>query len=251
MQYKKVGIIGLGLIGGSIAKRLKANGCEVYTVKSKSLDVERAKKWVKKVFSALDELVQEIDLLVIATPLSQIIPIAKKIKATRPLLIVDVGSVKEQIVKEFCKLTRKNVEFFSTHPMAGSEKKGFEASDADLFEKAPWIVTPHRKNRTSLDAWIRSLGAKPISMSAKEHDEKMALISHLPTLISILLLKFAKIQDPKSLRIAGPGFKSMTRLALGNQELIKDFFKSNAKNIQILQRKWLKFIRDQSILDFV
>lgn len=249
MQYKKIGIIGLGLIGGSIAKRLKTNGCEVYTIKSKSLDIKKAKKWVKKIFSILDDLIQEIDLLVIATPLSTIIPIAKKIKATRPLLVVDVGSVKEQIVKEFCKLTRKNVEFLSTHPMAGSEKKGFEASDADLFEGAPWIVTPHRKNKSSLDAWIRSLGAKPVSMSAKEHDEKIALISHLPALISILLLKFVKTQDPKSLRIAGPGFKSMTRLALGNQELIKDFFKLNTKNIQAIHRKWLKFIRNQSILD--
>lgn len=251
MRYKKVGILGLGLIGGSIAKRLMQNGCEVYTVKSKSKDVEKAKKWVKKVFPTLDDLVQEIDLLIIATPLSTIIPIAKKIKRARPLLVVDVGSVKEEIVKEFYKLTQKNVEFLSTHPMAGSEKKGFEASDVDLFEGAPWIVTPHQKNRTSLDAWIRSLGAKPISMKAKEHDQKMALISHLPTLVSILLLKFAKTQDPKSLEIAGPGFKSMTRLAQGNKKLIKDFFKLNNKNIQVVYNKWLKFIRDQSILDFL
>lgn len=249
MHYKKVGIIGLGLIGGSIAKRLKINGCDVYTIKSK--DTETAKKWVKKAFLKLDDLLQEIDLLVIATPLSQIIPIAKKIKAKRPLLVIDVGSVKGQIANEFSKLTKGNLEFLATHPMAGSEKRGFKASEPDLFEGAPWIVTPHRKNKTSIDAWIRSLGASPVTMSAKEHDEKMALISHLPTLISILLLQFVKTQDPKSIDIAGPGFKSMTRLAIGNPELIKDFFKMNIKNIQVVNHKWLKFIKDQSILDLL
>lgn len=208
MPFQKVGIIGLGLIGGSIAKALKQKGCYVATVKSKSPDVAKAKKIIDRVFPSIEALTHEVDLLVIATPLSSIIPIARQISSDHPLLVIDVGSVKGPIAKEFAKLTKGQVEFLATHPMAGTEKSGFDAADPDLFKEAPWIIVPHRKNKAKLEKWIEIFGAKPVVMTAQEHDRKVAMISHLPGLISKILWDFVQEKDPKSVKIAGPSFKA-------------------------------------------
>lgn len=241
MTFQKVGILGLGLIGGSIAKALKAKGYYVATVKSKSPDVAKARKVIDRVFHNLDDLVGEVDLLILATPLSTIIPIAREIKADHPLLVIDVGSVKGAIVKEFKKLTKGSVEFLSTHPMAGNEKCGFGASDSELFKGAPWIIVPHAKNKAKLEKWIRIFGAKPMVMSAEEHDLKAAMISHLPALISKTLWDFVQKTDPSSLKIAGPGFQSMTRLALGNQQLMNEIEEANKENLEMLWKQWIDF----------
>lgn len=241
MRFQKVGIIGLGLIGGSIAKALKQKGYYVATVKSKSPDVAKAKKIIDDVFPNLEALIQEVDLLVIATPLSSIIPIARQISSDHPLLVIDVGSVKGPIVKEFAKLTKGKVEFLATHPMAGTEKSGFDAADPNLFRDAPWIVVPHRKNKAKLDKWIEFFGAKPIVMPAEEHDRKVALISHLPGLISKILWDFVQEKDPTSVKVAGPSFKTMTRLAHGNQQLREEIAKMNRKNLEAVWKQWLDF----------
>ncbi len=242
MTFEKVGIIGLGLIGGSIAKALKKQGRYVATIASKSPDIAKAKKFIDRVFPNLKALIQEVDLIVIATPLSTIIPIAREIVTDHPLLVIDVGSVKESIVREFAKLTKGPIEFLSTHPMAGTEQKGFPFADPDLFVGAPWIIVPHKKNKANIESWIRLFGANPIIMNAKEHDRKAALISHLPALISKALLKFVQTKDEKSIQIAGPGFRSMIRLAEGNQQLTTEINKLNQKNIEKLWRKWIDFL---------
>lgn len=193
-------------------------------------------------FPTLKALLREIDLLIIATPLSSIIPIARKVQSDLPLLVIDVGSVKGQIVKEFYKLTKGPVEFLSTHPMAGTEKKGFDHADPNLFQDAPWILVPHKKNKAKIEPFIRLLGAKPIIMQAGEHDQKAALISHLPSLLSKALWDFVHKKDPDSLRIAGPSFRSMTRLAQGNQDLIKEIEIFNKKTLKALWSEWVKFI---------
>jgi prephenate dehydrogenase len=241
MVFQKVGIIGLGLIGGSIAKVLKGKGYYVATVKSKSPDIVKAKKIVDRVFPTLDALAAEVDLLILATPLSAILPIAREIKTDHPLLVIDVGSVKGAIVKEFSKLTKGSLEFLSTHPMAGTEKSGFDASDPHLFKEAPWIIVPHKKNKAKIADWIKLFGAKPIVMSADEHDKKVALISHLPAMISKTLLDFIEKKDPESIKIGGPGFKSMTRLARGNHELMDEIHAFNQINIDHLWEEWISF----------
>lgn len=244
MSFQKVGIIGLGLIGGSIAKKLHEKGYSIYTVKSKSADVQKAKSIVT-VLPNPDALAKECDLLIIASPLSTIIPIAKKIKTDHPLLVIDVGSVKGAIVKEFEKLTKGPIEFLSTHPMAGTEKTGFDASTPDLFHDAPWIITPHKKNRAKIESFIRELGAKPIKMSAREHDEKAALISHLPIILSKALWDFVQKKDPKSIQIAGPSFKSMTRPAHGSDTLYEDILKFNKTEIKKLMKRFLIDLRSK------
>lgn len=87
--------------------------------------------------------------------------------------MVKVGNVKEKIVPEFEKLTKGNVELLITHPMSGSEKHGFDASRAGLFENASWIVVPHKKNKAKINSFIRTFNPKPVQMSASEHDKKL------------------------------------------------------------------------------
>jgi len=184
------------------------------------------------------ERLNEIDLLILAVPISAILEIGEKIAGLalkKPLLVLDIGSVKGPIAKKFEAWSNGQVEFIATHPMAGKEKSGFEHSDPALFEKAVWVITPHAKNREvslqKAEELIRLLGAHSIRMDAEEHDRKAALISHMPHLLSKTLLEFVVAQDPDSLAMAGPGFKSMVRLADDNPEMRKEIARYNKENI--------------------
>jgi prephenate dehydrogenase len=215
----RIGIIGSGLMGGSLQKGI-ANGIDGAVLLSGN--------W-------LDEI-EEIDLLILATPITAILEIAEKI-ASRPrrkkLLVLDIGSVKKTITERFEKLTGGFLEFLGSHPMAGKEKSGYENSDPKIFQGAAWVITPHAKNTegslAAAEELIRSLGAKPMRMDAAEHDRRAAIVSQLPYLISKTLLDFA---DPESLAMAGPGFKSMVRLASDNLEMRKEIGRYNRENIE-------------------
>ncbi|MBI5346489.1 MAG: prephenate dehydrogenase/arogenate dehydrogenase family protein [Chlamydiae bacterium] len=218
-KFKKILIIGLGLMGGSIEKCLKEKGIEV----------------------TLDEK-ENVDLAVIATPLSTIIPIAKKIKAP---LVIDIGSLKADITKAFEEMTSKNFEFVATHPMAGSEKQGYENSQADLFIGASWVITPHKKNSDKnlkkVEHFIELLGAKPLFMDPKIHDRRVALISQLPFTLSKMLFDFVNEKDPESLSMAGPGFKSMTRLKDDNPKMRKEMTLLNEKAFKEFLKEFYEY----------
>lgn len=235
MLFRRIAIIGLWLIGGSIAK----------TVKRIDPAVE-----VKATPTPVDELVQWADLVVISTPIDAVFEIAQRIGAverTTPLIVIDVASVKTEITALFETLSNEKIEFLSTHPMAGKEVCGFENSTETLFEQAAWVLTPHCNNRMeTVDAitkWIKEMGAQPKTLSAEKHDEHAALISHLPTLISDALFAFVSAQDPDALAIAGPGFRSMTRLAQGDARLLKEFKEHNGKNLETLMLQFVEYLR--------
>lgn len=207
----KIGIIGAGLMGGSLFKSLGGT----------LLGMD----W--------QERVHEFDVLFLAVPISAILEIGAKIRSDRPLLVIDVGSVKGKIAEEFEKWTKGPIEFVATHPMAGKEQSGFMHSDAALFQNAIWVVTPHRKNSEealrAVETLIRKTGAAPIRMDAEEHDRKAALVSQLPYLLSKALFEFV---DPDSAKMAGPGFKSMIRLAHDNPEMRKEIGIYNRDHIR-------------------
>lgn len=210
----KIGIIGSGLMGGSLYKGIAG----AHLLES---------DWMERI--------EEFELLILAVPISAILEIAEKIgehPPKKPLLVLDIGSVKKEIAKKFEELTRGNLEFLATHPMAGKEKSGYEESDPAIFEGAAWVITPHAKNTAAslqtAEALIRQLGANPMRMDAAEHDRRAALVSQLPYLISKALFDFV---DPESLAMAGPGFKSMVRLASDNLELRREIARYNRANI--------------------
>lgn len=229
---KRVAIVGLGLIGGSIAKRLKQN------------DPEQPIATIGAGFQEWKELVEWSDLIVLATPLRTIVPIAREIRAHAgsPVMVIDVGSVKGEICLEFEQLTGDGMEFLGTHPMAGKAQWGFEASDPALFEGARWLLTPHGKNRPETVAWVgewvRELGAVEKVLSAEEHDRKVALISHFPRVLSKALLAFVQEMDPEAIELAGPGFQSMTRLAHDNPEMHREIAQFNSAHLERVAQKW-------------
>jgi prephenate dehydrogenase len=251
--FRSIGILGLGLIGGSLAKAIKAKDSSIrlFSLKRESPDDEiaLASGIIDQQAKSLIELLQQVELLVIATPLSSILPLADEIalyssQLSRYVLVIDVGSVKQPIQEHFEKITSEMIEFLPTHPMAGTEKSGFTHSEEHLFDNANWALTPHKKNsekNTSLLLkWIEFLEARPILLEAKYHDEQVAFVSHLPFIIAKDFYDFVLEKHPQSLNLAGPGFHSFTRIAHDNLTLRKEIFQMNNSQIEKFLHEWLK-----------
>lgn len=209
---------------------------------------------IDTLFENWEELILWCDLIILASPLSTLSSLAEEIARRCPkdkqLLVIDIGSVKKTIVPAFERMTGGNIEFLSTHPMAGKERWGFANSDANLFQDRCWIMTPHLKNQSSslakISAWIESLGARAVVLSPQKHDEQMALISHLPALISRMLLQFVEAKDPDALTIAGPGFQSMTRLARDNPLLQSEIVSLDKEELTKQLTQWLEFVTQEN-----
>lgn len=252
--FRRIGIIGMGLMGGSICKGMKTKDASIQigTLMCESEDHSLAKTggWVDQVYSTIGDLIQNSELIILATPISTIIPLAEEIKLNsvrlEKIIVIDIASVKEGIVATFEKLSCKNIEYISTHPMAGKVDKGFTNSQATLFVNRPWIVVPHKENSSSGIESIKELflflGAKPICLEAKVHDQQAALISHLPSVLSKSYFDFVNSIDPESLIIAGPGFQTFTRLAHDNHEMREEIAKCNHQAIHDYLDQWLKFL---------
>lgn len=254
LPYRKVGIAGWGLIGGSLAKWTKAKDklVRLYALDNSSIDLELAKNegYVEELCFNTHDFVDEIDFMIIALPLSEIIPFAKSAseaakKRSKKLVVMDVGSVKKEITEAFERLTHPLIEFVSTHPMAGSEKLGFASSDATLFYKAPWILIPHSKNQPETLQIIQDVisfyGANPMVMDAETHDKKTALISHLPGDIASKYIRFVEENDAESSMLSGPGYRSFTRIGNSNPRLRKDIADFNKEWLQYYKERWNKF----------
>jgi prephenate dehydrogenase len=230
MSFCKIGIIGLGLMGGSIYKALLG------------------KREVLIGEDVLDRL-DEIDVLILAVPISAVLELKGRIaqkQIRRRLVVCDIGSVKEEIANRFEEWSHGLIEWIATHPMAGKEQSGFDASDPTLFHNAPWVITPHRKNSETalqaLEELIILLGACPLRMAADLHDQRAALISHVPYILSKAILQFASEEDPESLNMAGPGFRSMIRLAQDNPAMRTEIAKYNKTNIQATLKRFIDFL---------
>jgi prephenate dehydrogenase/chorismate mutase len=252
--FHHIGIIGLGLIGGSICKALKtkASSLMLDTIDHPSEDHSLAHQegWIDNVHANMSDLIEHCDLIILAVPLSMIIPIAKELKKqardNKKVVVIDVGGVKEEIAKAFEKLSSKNIEFIATHPMAGKELPGFANSQATLFVNRPWIVCPHQKNLPQeihrIEELLKYLGSNPIQLEAAVHDQQAALVSHLPAMLAKSYFEFVHSISPESLKIAGPGFQSFTRLAHDNPAMQEDTFKHNHKIIEDYLNQWIKMI---------
>lgn len=227
----KVGIIGLGLIGGSIFKALCALRCNVYAVSKSNQTIQKAKSYSENVSKSLSDL-KNCDVIFVCTPMNKIEAVLDKLDVILPssVIVSDVCSLKSFLCNK-----KRNFKFIPTHPMAGTEFIGFDNSFESLFQGAKWVLTPCEKTapddiRKLIDI-IEVLGAKPIFTTPKEHDEAVALISHMPMLISQALFKTAQTNS-LALKLASSGFRDMTRLAMSNEEMARDMVSLNFENIQ-------------------
>ena len=253
----KIAIIGLGLIGGSLARDLKASGYYIVGISRKKETINIAKKEnvINEGYNSLEgKVLNSVDLIIIATPLSQITSFIKQISkiVKSDVILTDVGSTKSDICSYAKKVLPPNIIFIGGHPMAGTEKSGFRASQKYLFKQCAWILTPLDKSKnngiSTLLKIVKSTGAIPIITSAKKHDRAVALISHMPILISVALCQLVKNTRDKELLklaqlIASSGFRDTTRVGGGNPELNKDLITSNLLQIAPLVVNYEKGIR--------
>lgn len=238
-----VGIIGLGLIGGSIGLALKAKTqFRIYgfdpdaTVAKRALDIGAIDFYVQE----LEEIGSQANLIFIAAPIAQT---AQTIKSLLPFLsagtiVTDVASVKWGIVNEVEKeLFNKNVTFIAGHPMAGKETQGVDTADPKLFEGRPWVLISNDNSAVedykTIENVIKLMGAETIVLDAETHDMAVASVSHLPLLVANTLLETvaeSQLWDISS-KLAAGGFRDTTRLASGNPQLHKDIVCANREKI--------------------
>ncbi|MCD7879243.1 MAG: prephenate dehydrogenase/arogenate dehydrogenase family protein [Candidatus Gastranaerophilales bacterium] len=239
----KIGVVSLGLIGGSIFKKLSkvinANG--LYAVTKNESTIIKAKKYSPNISNDLN-YIKDCDVIFTACPINKTIEILDKLEeiVSDECIVLDCASVKEFVMQK-----KRRYKFIGSHPMAGTEFSGFDYSFESLYEGAKWVLTP-ADNVVETDIYkvkkiIEMMGAKTIITTAKEHDEAVALISHLPLLIAQSL--FYGIKDNKlACQLASSGFRDMTRLALSNLEMAQDMRLYNEKNIDIAIQKLINSI---------
>lgn len=219
----KIGIIGLGLIGGSLFKELKKN-YDVIAVSQSQIGANIYKSY---------EILKDRELVFVCTPMNKTLAVLDKLENIlgTETTVTDVCSLKKFVCEK-----QRPYNFIPSHPMAGTENKGFENSFEGLFKGAKWVITECQKNcpqksKADLIEIINYVGAKPVFTTAEEHDEAVAMISHMPMVISQALMLAAK-DNHLALDIASSGFRDMTRLAMSNEEMANDMITMNHKNIE-------------------
>jgi len=238
---ENIGIVGLGLIGGSLGLDLQKLGYTVYGITHREKSAQKAKeRKLAQIVSTDPSVLNNCSLIYIALPLEQLLnPSTALINAIpRNSVVTDVGSVKVPILNIWNKL---HPRFVASHPMTGTEESGVNAGQHNLFKNKPWVVTPNKETDKKALEIVRqitlSLGSQWISSEAQIHDEAVGLISHLPVLISAALLNTVSSDIKPSLyslakSIASSGFADTSRVGGGNPELGVSMAKFNKKNIE-------------------
>ena len=221
----KIGVVGLGLIGGSIFKKLKSLG--KYEVVGVSRSVKDAD--VSDDYTTLSGC----EIVFVCTPMSVTLEILDKLEnyISENTIVTDVCSLKEFVSKK-----RYKYHFIPSHPMSGTENSGWESSFPELFEGAKWVITPITGEaddaQKKLEALIEELGASIVITTAEEHDKAVALISHMPLVIAQALCENIK-DDKLAQTLVASGFRDTTRLALSNTQMAGDMVKMNKENIEL------------------
>jgi prephenate dehydrogenase len=228
----RVAIVGTGLIGGSLGLALRARGWNVTGSDSDSRIAQRALE-----LGALDAVGEDPDASVtfIATPLAATVGESRRALARSRVggVVTDVAGVKAAVAREL-----DHPAFVGGHPMAGSEQVGLDGADPDLFVGATWVLTPTPSTDAGAFATVRhvvgSLGAEVVSLTPRQHDTLVAVVSHVPHLTAATLMNLAdRASDEHAalLRLAAGGFRDMTRVAAGHPGIWPDICAANSKAI--------------------
>jgi prephenate dehydrogenase len=257
-MFKKVCIIGCGLIGSSIARAIKKNNLSVKIVSSNRSDTTNKKviklNIVNESSSDTKKMVKESDLIIIATPLSSYKSLIFKIKNSlkNGAILTDVGSVKEKAISLIEKNIPKNVSWISSHPIAGTEESGPEAGFSELFKDRWCIITPSsqakkRDIKLLINFW-KKIGSRVDIMDAKQHDYILSITSHIPHLIAYnivnMTLDIKKKKKQEIVKYSAGGLRDFTRIAASNPIMWRDIFIQNRKNASIMIDKFIENLRD-------
>jgi prephenate dehydrogenase len=222
-----LGIIGVGLIGGSFGLAAGEAGWEVLGVDTPQVLEKATQSGAIDRASTLKE-VREADLVVLAAPISKVRDLVEDLTPT-DALTTDVASAKGAIVRRAESL---RLRFVGGHPMAGSQLSGVANASSHLFVGARYFLTPtdltDPEDYREVAGFVRELGAVPTAVDPEKHDLLMAALSHLPHLMAAALLKVASDISPEALSFAGPSFRDLTRVGASNPELWSDILTENA-----------------------
>jgi prephenate dehydrogenase len=228
-NFNKILIIGLGLIGGSFAKTCKkykvTNEIFAFDLDQNSIDQAKETNIING-FVSLDDDISAFDLIVLATPIINYDEIILKIinKISPQTILIDLGSVKDLKIKN-----KLGKNFIPCHPIAGSEKTGFENSTEDLFYNKKFIICSENCDESALkkiENLVKNIGVNVEFLSAKKHDEIYALVSHLPQFLSFLTKEFSPQE------IIDESLIKAFRLDNSDPKIWSDIFKLNQKNIE-------------------
>jgi prephenate dehydrogenase len=232
MSARAIGLFGVGLIGGSIGMRARANGARVlgYDCDPAALAQAHACGAIDAAVGE-DELTRAADVLILAAHLE---PTLGKLAALpreyrpRAMLVMDVASVKVPVVAA----ARGLANFVATHPLAGSERAGTRAARADLFDGRSWAYVPSGDDQPDRRAreFIASLGGVPVAVSAEEHDRDVALTSHLPQLLGVAYARLLRNRQVDE-RLYGPVARELLRISKMSFAMWRETLRSNARNI--------------------
>ena len=243
--FKQTTLIGIGLIGSSIARAIKKKNLSkricIFSRSQKTINKAKKLKLGNIYTTHLKQSVKNSDLVILCTPLSTYETILKKISNNimPNAILSDVGSVKLSVDKIFSKFLNKGFHIIPAHPIAGTEKSGPEAGFAELFVRRWCVLTPSSNyDKKSLNKiqklWI-NLGSKTLIMKPEKHDKILALTSHMPHLISysivLSVLNINAKEKSKVIKFSAGGFRDFTRIASSDAIMWKDIFLNNKKNL--------------------
>ena len=257
-MFKKICIIGCGLIGSSLARAIKKNNLAEKIVSSNRSDALNKKvielKIVDDSSSDTKKMANGSDLVVIATPLSSYEDVILKIKNSlkKGVILTDVGSVKENITNLIEKNIPESISWIPSHPIAGTEESGPEAGFSELFQNRWCILTPSKKAKEKdinlLQTFWEKVGSKVDIMQAKQHDYILSITSHIPHLIAYNIVNTSlNIQDEKEsiiVKYSAGGLRDFTRIAASNPIMWRDVFIQNKKNTSKMVDKFIRNLED-------
>lgn len=243
--FEKIGIVGLGLVGGSIALASRQLWPAALVIAVDDKDVLETAMRLHAIDVAADDLVvlAEADLVVLAAPVKENIAILEELDehVRTAAVVTDVGSTKRRIV-ETARSLPPRFTFVGGHPLAGAARGGLENARPDLFQGRPWLMTSANDRLT---AFVRALGAVPRAIEPAAHDRLVAFLSHLPQLTASALM--GVVGDgvgADGLALAGKGLVDTTRLASSPADIWRDIAETNADQIEVALDTLIAVLRE-------
>ncbi|NRD80569.1 prephenate dehydrogenase [Bacillus sp. BRMEA1] len=248
----RIFVIGLGLIGGSLALCIRKEHPEAIII---GFDINSEQVRLAKMLGVIDDSVvsietgaEDADLIIISAPVTDtesIIADLSKLSLKPDVIVTDTGSTKKIIVENASSLTKQGIAFIGGHPMAGSHKSGVTAAKDILFENAFYLLTPDEvveKGKVDLlKEWLKGTNAKFLTISPENHDYLTGIVSHFPHIIAASIVRQTeKLADTDGLipRLAAGGFRDITRIASSSPDMWKDILLHNRENLIDLLNQW-------------
>jgi prephenate dehydrogenase len=244
VQWQKITIVGVGLLGGSLGLAVKQRKLAVkvdgFVRRTSSITECQKLGVVDHATRELERAVADADLVVLCTPIGRMRELTEKmLPSLKPgTIVTDVGSAKGIVVEELETMVEEaGAHFVGSHPMAGGEKTGVSAAQVDLFNRALCVITPtpnsDRKAVDRVEAFWKAVGARPLRMSPSVHDDLVSRSSHLPHVVAAELANYvlSPAHPKEQAAVCANGFRDTTRIASGSPEMWRDIVVANRKNL--------------------